>query len=287
MINNFFDINDLSKSLLEDIIFDKVQDSKLNNKNIGCLYEKPSTRTRLSFTTGINQLGGKSIDIRFEELNFSRQESFEDTFKALGCYLDGLIYRTASHDRLISGSKYMNKPVINALSEKSHPCQILADLITLYEKFNSLELEISWFGDINNVLFSLVEASNILGTIKLNIFSHSSLIKKINWKLGNNIFLFDYIDQEKISNSNCIMTDVFLSMNDEDDEMKIDLLKNFQVNNDIMKLTKDNCVFMHCLPAKVGIEVTKEVIESRKSIIWKQAYNRLPAQIRLMKCINW
>ena len=83
------------------------------------------------------------------------------------------------------------------------------------------------------------------------------------------------------------MTDVFLSMNDEDDEMKIDLLKNFQVNNNIMKLTKDNCVFMHCLPAKVGIEVTKDVIESRKSIIWKQAYNRLPAQIRLMKCINW
>ena len=287
MINNFFDINDLSKSLLEDIIFDKVQDSNLNNKNIGCLYEKPSTRTRLSFTTGINQLGGKSIDIRFDELNFSRQESFEDTFKALGCYLDGLIYRTASHDRLISGSKYMNKPVINALSEKSHPCQILADLITLYEKFNSLELEISWFGDINNVLFSLVEAINILGTIKLNIFSHSSLIKNINWKLGNNIFLFDSINKEKISNSNCIMTDVFLSMNDEDDEMKIELLKNFQVNNDIMKLTKDNCVFMHCLPAKVGIEVTEDVIESRKSIVWKQAYNRLPAQIRLMKCINW
>ena len=181
----------------------------------------------------------------------------------------------------------MNKPVINALSEKSHPCQILADLITLYEKFNSLELEISWFGDINNVLFSLVEATNVLGTIKLNIFSHSSLIKNIKWKLGDNIFLFDTINQEIISNSNCIMTDVFLSMNDEADEMKIDLLKNFQVNNDIMKLTKDNCVFMHCLPAKVGIEVTEDVIESRKSIVWKQAYNRLPAQIRLMKCINW
>ena len=287
MINNFFDITDLSKSLLEDIVFDNVQGSKLNNKNIGCLYEKPSTRTRLSFATGINQLGGKAIDIRLEELNFSREESFEDTFRALGCYLDGLIYRTASHNRLISGSKYMNKPVINALSEKSHPCQILADLITLYEKFNSLELEISWFGDINNVLFSLVEATNVLGTIKLNIFSHSSLIKNIKWKLGDNIFLFDTINQEIISNSNCIMTDVFLSMNDEADEMKIDLLKNFQVNNDIMKLTKDNCVFMHCLPAKVGIEVTEEVIESRKSIVWKQAYNRLPAQIRLMKCINW
>lgn len=287
MINNFFDITDLSKSLLEDIVFDNVQGSKLNNKNIGCLYEKPSTRTRLSFATGINQLGGKAIDIRLEELNFSREESFEDTFRALGCYLDGLIYRTASHNRLISGSKYMNKPVINALSEKSHPCQILADLITLYEKFNSLELEISWFGDINNVLFSLVEATNVLGTIKLNIFSHSSLIKNIKWKLGDNIFLFDTINQEIISNSNCIMTDVFLSMNDEADEMKIDLLKNFQVNNDIMKLTKDNCVFMHCLPAKVGVEVTKDVLESSKSIVWRQAYNRLPAQIRLMKCINW
>ena len=287
MINNFFDITDLSKSLLEDIVFDNVQGSKLNNKNIGCLYEKPSTRTRLSFATGINQLGGKAIDIRLEELNFSREESFEDTFRAFGCYLDGLIYRTASHNRLISGSKYMNKPVINALSEKSHPCQILADLITLYEKFNSLELEISWFGDINNVLFSLVEATNVLGTIKLNIFSHSSLIKNIKWKLGDNIFLFDTINQEIISNSNCIMTDVFLSMNDEADEMKIDLLKNFQVNNDIMKLTKDNCVFMHCLPAKVGVEVTKDVLESSKSIVWRQAYNRLPAQIRLMKCINW
>ena len=287
MINNFFDITDLSKSLLEDIVFDRVQNSRLENKNIGCLYEKPSTRTRISFTTGINQLGGRAIDFRFEELNFSRQESFEDTFKALGCYLDGLIYRTTCHSKLISASKFMNKPIINALSEKSHPCQILADLITLYEKFNSLELEISWFGDLNNVLFSLVEAVNLLNTIKLNIFSHSSLIENIDWKLGSNIFLFDSINQDIIARSNCIMTDVFLSMNDKDDKKKINILRSFQVNNDIMKFTKDNCVFMHCLPAKVGVEVTKDVLESQKSIGWRQAYNRLPAQMRLMKCINW
>ncbi len=287
MIGNFFNINDLSKSLLEEIIFDKVQDSSLENRNIGCLYEKPSTRTRLSFTTGINHLGGNAIDIRFEELNFSRKESFEDTFRALGCYLDGLVYRTTSHDKLVSASKFMDKPIINALSEKSHPCQTLADLITLYEKFESLELEISWFGDLNNVLFSLVEAVNILGEIKLNIFSHSSLIKNINWQFGKNISFYDSINQEIISKSNCIMTDVFLSMNDEEDNEKISLLKKFQVNDDIMKLTKDNCVFMHCLPAKVGVEVTKNVLESQKSIVWRQAYNRLPAQMRLMKCINW
>ena len=222
-----------------------------------------------------------------QELNFSREESFEDTFRALGCYLDGLIYRTSSHDKLIYASKYMNKPIINALSDKSHPCQILADLITLYETFKSLELEISWFGDINNVLFSLVEAVNLLDSIKLNIFSHSNLLKNINWQLGDNIFLFDDINPEVIAKSDCIMTDVFLSMNDENDVNKIDLLKKFQVNYDIMKLTRDNSVFMHCLPAKVGIEVTKDVIESRKSIVWKQAYNRMPAQIRLIKCINW
>lgn len=287
MINNFFNISDLPRQLLMDIIYNNVQDIQLKNKNIGCLYEKPSTRTRLSFAAGINHLGGRPIDIRLEDLNFSRQESFEDTFKAFGCYLDGLIYRTSSHDKLISASKFMDKPIINALSEKSHPCQILADLITLYEKFESLELEISWFGDLNNVLFSLVEAVNILGEIKLNIFSHSSLIKNINWQFGKNISFYDSINQEIISKSNCIMTDVFLSMNDEEDNEKISLLKNFQVNDDIMKLTKDNCVFMHCLPAKVGVEVTKNVLESQKSIVWRQAYNRLPAQMRLMKCINW
>ena len=250
MVDNFFDISDLNKSLLEDLIFNRVLDTTLENKNIGCLYEKPSTRTRLSFVSGINKLKGKAVDIKFEELNFSREESFEDTFRALGCYLDGLIYRTSSHDKLICASKYMNKPIINALSDKSHPCQILADLITLYETFKSLELEISWFGDINNVLFSLVEAVNLLDSIKLNIFSHSSLIIDINWKLGNNISLFDNINQEIIAKSDCIMTDVFLSMNDENEENKIDLLKQFQVNNNIMKLTKDSCVFMHCLPAK-------------------------------------
>ena len=287
MINNFFNISDLPRPLLIDIIYNNVQDILLKNKNIGCLYEKPSTRTRLSFATGINHLGGNAIDIRFEELNFSRQESFEDTFRALGCYLDGLVYRTTSHYKLESASKFMDKPIINALSEKSHPCQILADLITLYENFESLELEISWFGDLNNVLFSLVEAVNILGEIKLNIFSHSSLIKNINWQFGKNISFYDSINQEIISKSNCIMTDVFLSMNDEEDNEKISLLKKFQVNEDIMKLTKDNCVFMHCLPAKVGVEVTKNVLESQKSIVWRQAYNRLPAQMRLMKCINW
>lgn len=287
MLNNFFNISDLTHSNLENIILDKISPKNLMNKNIGCLYEKPSTRTRISFSVGINQLHGNPIDLKFEELNFSRSESIEDTFKAMGCYLNGLIYRTSSHENLLLASKFMNKPVINALSEKSHPCQTLADLITLYEQFSSLKIEISWFGDLNNVLFSLVEAVNLFDNLKLNIFSHSSLLDKINWELGNNISLFDEINEKIISNSHCIMTDAFESMNDNHNEAKLELLSKFQVNDKIMLMTPNNSVFMHCLPAKTGEEVTKSVIESKKSIVWKQAFNRLPAQVRLMKCINW
>ena len=287
MINNFLDISDLNKSLLENIIYNQVTNTNLIDKNIGCLYEKPSTRTRISFAVGINQLQGNAIDLKLDDLNFSRKESWEDTFKALGCYLDGLVFRTTSHEKLIVGKQYMNKPIINALSDKSHPCQILADLITLYDHFENLDLEISWFGDINNVLFSLVEAVNILGNINLHIFSHSSLIENLDWKLSNNIFLYDKLDKQIISKSHCIMTDVFISMNDDDNEIKKNILSNFQVNSDLMALTSPECVFMHCLPAKIGLEVTEDVINGPKSIVWKQASNRLPAQVRLMKCINW
>ena len=108
----------------------------------------------------------------------------------------------------------------------------------------------------------------------------------MNWEMNKNIFLYDQIKNEVISKSNCIMTDVFVSMND-DDEKKIDLLKDFQVNDKIMQNTSNDCVFMHCLPAKIGMEVSEDVIKSNKSIVWHQAYNRLIAQKRLMKCINW
>ena len=287
MLLNFFDISNLSETQLVNIILNQLPDKNLKNKNIGCLYEQPSTRTRISFAVGINQLQGNFIDLKLDDLNFIRKESFEDTFRAMGCYLDGLIFRTTSHEKLIFGSQCMKKPIINALSEKSHPCQILADLITLHDHFNSLDLEISWFGDTNNVLFSLVEAVNMLSSIKLHIFSHTSLIENLDWNLGSNIFFYDKLDKQIIAKSKCIMTDVFISMNDEENEIKKNILSNFQVNSELMALTSSDCIFMHCLPAKIGLEVTKDVINSPKSIVWKQAGNRLPAQVRLMKCINW
>ena len=155
MIENFFNISDLSREQIFKIL-KKEEDAKiLKNKNIGLLFEKYSTRTRLSFAVGISSLGGNGVDIRFEELNISRDESFEDTFRAMDCYLDGLIYRTDDHQKFIQASSYFKKPIINALSDQSHPCQIISDLLTLQEHFGSLNCHILWMGDINNVCFSL------------------------------------------------------------------------------------------------------------------------------------
>ena len=136
MINHFLNISDLTRKDIFTILDESEDSNILQNKSIGLLLEKYSTRTRLSFSVGISNLGGNVIDIKFEELNISREESFEDTFRAMDCYLDGLVYRTDLHQKLITASKYFNKPIINALSDHSHPCQIISDLLTLKEKLD-------------------------------------------------------------------------------------------------------------------------------------------------------
>ena len=156
MIKNFYNISDLSKEDINTILSIEISPKELLKKNIGLLFEKYSTRTRLSFSVGIHNMGGNCVDLRYSELNISRQESFEDTFLAFNCYLDGLIYRTTDHHKLIAASQYFDKPIINALSDVSHPCQILSDLLTLKEHFGSLDAHILWMGDMTNVTYSLV-----------------------------------------------------------------------------------------------------------------------------------
>ena len=165
---NLLNISDLTRKDM-DQIFDyasklgETSSDDLKNKNIGLIFEKYSTRTRLSFQVGISQLNGNPIDIKFEELNLQRTESFEDTFKIFGCYLDAIIFRTTSHIRLIEASNAFQKPIINALSDLSHPCQIISDLFTLKNHFLTLNnITISWLGDVNNVLYSFIEAAKIL-----------------------------------------------------------------------------------------------------------------------------
>ena len=287
-MNNFLNISDLSSQNLRDILSIEINNSNLlTNKSIGMIFEKYSTRTRLSFNVGISQLGGNAIDIKFEELNISREESFEDTFKAMNCYLDGLIYRTSDHNKLINASKYFKRPIINALSDLSHPCQALSDLCTLKENFNSLDVNVLWMGDMNNVCFSLVEVANLIEEFKFTICSPKEISENIKWNINSNINIVNKISDIDLSSIQCVMTDVFISMNDQEDESKVNLLKNYIVNDDLIANTSKDSIFMHCLPAKVGFEVTKSVFESSKSIVWRQAYNRMIAQKKLLQFINW
>ncbi len=259
----------------------------LSNKNIGLIFEKNSTRTRLSFQVGINQLNGNYVDVRFEELNLNRFESYEDTFEVMSCYLDYIIFRTTDHKKLELAYKYFKKPIINALSDLSHPCQAISDIYTLKENFGSINnLNIVWMGDMNNVLFSLLEVISFTKNTKVDVFTDNNIYKQNQNKflINENInFHFD-INEEIISKANCIMTDVFTSMNDKEDKEKI--LSKFQVNDKIMSISHDKSVFMHCLPAKIGSEVTEDVIKGKKSIVLTQAKNRLVAQKGILKWLS-
>ncbi len=291
-MKKLLNISDLSLTDFEQILENaKKLNNKLDNclegKNIGLIFEKNSTRTRLSFQVGIRQLKGNFIDIRLEDLNLQRFESYEDTLEVMSCYLDCLVFRTNDHKKLILASKYFKKPVINALSDLSHPCQAISDIFTLQEHFKrSNNISIVWMGDINNVLISLIETINFLDNVTLDIFTDENIYKqnKKFLKLNKEINIHFNLKNNILKNANCIMTDVFTSMNDK--ENKEDLLKKFQVNQKIMSITPKKSVFMHCLPANIGSEVTADVIKGEKSIVYKQAKNRMIAQRGILKWLN-
>ena len=173
------------------------------------------------------------------------------------------------------------------MSDKSHPCQILSDLYTLFEVFKSFEIHVLWVGDMNNVCFSLVEAANLIEEFKLTICSPTEIFENLKWDTNKNINILHKVSDIDLSSVQCVMTDVFISMNDKDNESKVKLLKNYTVNDDLISKTNKDSIFMHCLPAKVGFEVTKSVFESSKSIVWRQAYNRMVTQKKLLQFINW
>lgn len=259
----------------------------LENKNIGLIFEKNSTRTRISFQVGISQLSGKYIDIKLDELNLQRIESFEDTFEIFSCYLDCIVYRTTDHKKLELALKYFNKPIINALSDYSHPCQSIADIYTLRKHFQREDnFKIVWLGDLNNVLFSLLESIEFLENSQVDIFTDENIYKdKLSSFPKSDKVSYNFELNDKIlKNADCVMTDVYNSMNDKID--KEVLLKKYQVNDQLMSQTSDSSVFMHCLPAKIGSEVTLDVIKSKKSITLKQAKNRMVVQNGILKWLE-
>lgn len=293
MKNKLLNISDLTQQDF-DIILDYAnlivpnEDDCLKNKNIGLIFEKNSTRTRLSFQVGIHQLKGRYIDIKLDELNLQRLETFEDTFKIMSCYLDGIIYRTDDHKKLDLAYKYFNKPIINALSDSSHPCQALSDIFTLREHFQRNDnFKIVWCGDLNNVLFSLLEALNFLEKSRVDIFTDQKIYEENLDKFpsSNKISYNFKIDEKILFEADCIMTDVYNSMNDKEDKEKV--LNKFQVNKNLMDKTSNSTVFMHCLPAKIGSEVTEDIINGSKSLIIKQATNRMVAQRGILKWLDF
>ena len=291
-MKNLLNISDLSKDDFNSILsfassIKPNTENCLKNKNIGLIFEKNSTRTRLSFQVGINQLQGKYIDIKLEELNLQRVESFEDTFEIMSCYLDALVFRTTNHEKLKLASKYFKKPIINALSDISHPCQAISDIYTLKEHFQKEDgFKIVWCGDLNNVLFSLLESMKYLTSSKIDIFTDKKIYEKNyeNFLNLDNISYHFEIDDKILASADCVMTDVYNSMNDKDD--KEALLKKFMIDQELMEKTSDTAVFMHCLPAKIGSEVSNDVIKGPKSIVLKQAKNRMVAQRGIMKWLE-
>ena len=205
----------------------------------------------------------------------------------MSCYLDCLIFRTIDHKKLEIAFKHFKKPIINALSDISHPCQAISDILTLKENFGTYDnLKIVWMGDLNNVLFSFAEILKFTKNTSLDVFTSEKIFKqnKDNLNFKSNVNFHFEIDKDIISNANCVMTDVFTSMNDKEDKEK--LLSKFQVNDKIMSMTDEKSVFMHCLPAKIGSEVTVDVIKGKKSIVLTQAKNRLVAQKGILKWLS-
>ena len=257
----------------------------LKNRTLAMIFEKPSTRTRISFDTGMYQLGGHSIYLNSNELQLSRGESLEDTAKTMSRYVDLIMARVYDHKTLEILSKNASIPVINGLSDSFHPCQILADLMTIKEKKKKLKgLKIAWIGDGNNVCNSLIYGC-AKTKIKITIATPNGFEPDMNIVRKCKKYTDVTITNEPtlaVKDADIVMTDTFVSIHTKNPEQSRKFLPKFQVNSSLMKKAKNNALFMHCLPAKRTHEVSEDVIDGPQSIVWDQAENRLHIQKALM-----
>lgn len=251
-------------------------------KTLAMIFEKPSTRTRVSFDVGMRQLGGETIMLTGSEMQLGHSETIADTARVLSRFVDIITIRTTTHDRMLELSEYATVPVINALTDDTHPCQILADILTFEEHRGSISGKtFSWMGDGNNVLHSLIEASALFN-FKLKIATPQGSEpqqKYIDWarQHGADITL-TYNAQEAAKNADCIVTDTWVSMGQEFRARGRNVFEPYQVNEALMKLAKPDALFMHCLPAHRGEEVVDAVIDGSHSVVFDEAENRLHAQ---------
>jgi len=266
----------------------------LKGKTLAMIFEKPSTRTRVSFEVGMWQLGGYALYLSSTDLQLGRGETVGDTAQVLSRYVDGIMARVFAHQTILDLVAYSKVPVINGLSDFSHPCQGLADLFTVYEKKGRLSgLRLAYIGDGNNVAHSLIYGFSKVGTNIIlgcprgyepdpQVVSRGKEEAKKNGaevKVTND-------PEEAARGADVIYTDVWASMGKEKErEERLKILKPYQINPDLVKLAKEDYIFMHCLPAHRGEEVTNEVADSRNSVIFDQAENRMHTQKALMALV--
>jgi len=305
-MRNFLNIADVSSVELRNIIekakqrknnrsgFTKAQrdnDLPMKGKSMVLIFEKPSTRTRISFELAVKQLGGDTIILDPQSIHYGRgDETLKDTAKVMSEYTDILMIRTSAHKNLEEMGKHATIPIINGLSEISHPCQIMADILTFEECVGDISGKtLAWVGDGNNNMSnSWIEAAVKLN-FNLKIASpkkyqpNKNFLKQFGSKIDNIKILDDPL--KAVTDADCVMTDKWVSMNDKvNKKKKKKLLKPYQVNKKLMKVAKSDAIFMHCLPVSRGEEATDEVVDGKQSVIWQQAENRVHAQKSIM---NW
>ncbi|AGA64142.1 Ornithine carbamoyltransferase [Liberibacter crescens BT-1] len=289
---HFIDLSNVSASDLKLIVKNARKFKKYSNemfskkplagKMLAMIFEKPSTRTRVSFEVAMKQLGGETMFLSGIEMQLGRAETIGDTARVLSRYVDIIMIRTTDHSRLLELSEYATVPVINGLTDDTHPCQIVADVMTFEEHRNSVENKIfAWTGDGNNVLHSLIEGAARFGyhiNIAVPIGSEPKKMY-LNWARSEGAVVSLFHSAEKaVKDAHCVLTDTWVSMNQEHRARAKDVFEPFQVNSRLMSLADADALFMHCLPAHRGEEVTNEVIDGPQSVVFDEAENRLHVQ---------
>ncbi len=294
-IRHFLTLDSLTREELESVInraaylkqhFRKnYAEDTLKNRVLGMIFEKSSTRTRVSFEAGMAQLGGHAIYLAPSGSQIGRGEPMEDTARVISRMVDCIMLRTFEHERIEKFAEYSQVPVINGLSDSYHPCQLLADILTYTETRGSITgKRVIWVGDGNNMCHSYMNAARLFD-FELVVTCPEGYDPDESITARNK----NYVTMERdpmaaVKNADVIVTDVWASMGQEDEQIqRLEIFREYQVNNELMSQAKNDAIFMHCLPAHRGEEVTTEVLEGPQSVVWEEAGNRLHSQKALIE----
>jgi ornithine carbamoyltransferase len=294
-IRHFLTLNSLNRNELVSIInraeelkkqfIEKNYETTLDSRVLGMIFEKSSTRTRVSFEAGMAQLGGHAIYLAPTGTQIGRGEPLEDTSRVLSKMVDCIMLRTFEHERIEQFASYSDVPVINGLSDSYHPCQLLADLLTYYEKRGSIEgKKVVWFGDGNNMCHSYMNAAKIFDFQLIVACPEGFDPNPEILKATKDNVVIERDPVKAASNTDLVVTDVWASMGQEEEQNdRMQKFAKYQVNTDIMECANGDALFMHCLPAHRGEEVSENVLEGPQSVVWDEAGNRLHSQKALLE----